>query len=700
MPTPTPETNVQLYLFMKPLFRIIIILLGWVTALEAQWVKQEITLKPGWNAVFLEVHPLPEEADVVFAGLPIESVWDWNRRGAPIQFVQDPLVLVPQLPEWSTWFPAASPSRGLANLFDIPGGRGYLIKLGGTVTVTLQVNGRPASPEGTWAPDSYSLAGFFVKPSGAPSFTNYFAQSPAHAPTSKTPLLIYQMNPLGKWESAPVEASIQPGKAYWVRTRGASTYKGPSEVVLESSAGLHFGTALEESRIVLRNNSSAARTFAIQLLPSAARPATAPTFPEVAGPVLLAYKDFAVGTGAAQLTEWTPFPTTLTLTLAAGQDKVLGLATQRRAMGAPSAIAGVSLFQGVLDIQDSGGLHQSVGVSIGKKGTAAPEGALPQGASQTVSPFAGLWVGSANITGVNWIGGVSPRIIAAAGDAELNAAGQSLGYTPDEMVKIKAEATAYVAYLTQPPPTINGSSPVPTGFQYADKIRALYEKMLQARNNQPLRSRETLLPAQGEFPLRLIIHVGADGKAKLLSKVIQVWERGTTAADPNNPDLVITKSAGHFRLFSAEQSSFAFDGAEPRNGGFVPRRITSTAFSHKVPASMAGSFGTGVLGCGILVAHDDPLNPFLHRFHPHHDGRDLNGKPLPPSDKGAETFTINRTMELEFLPDDPYQEKSPGWGDTLVGGIYKETITGIHKDPLKTSGLFKLRRVSSNFLID
>jgi hypothetical protein len=34
-----------------------------------------------------------------------------------------------------------------------------------------------------------------------------------------------------------------------------------------------------------------------------------------------------------------------------------------------------------------------------------------------------------------------------------------------------------------------------------------------------------------------------------------------------------------------------------------------------------------------------------------------------------------------------------GWGDTLLGGYYDETLTGLHKDPLRVYGPFILRKV-------
>ena len=57
---------------------------------QAQWRTQTIQLNPGWNAIHLEVQPQPDGCDAIFANLPVESIWKWNRRFSTIQFVTDP----------------------------------------------------------------------------------------------------------------------------------------------------------------------------------------------------------------------------------------------------------------------------------------------------------------------------------------------------------------------------------------------------------------------------------------------------------------------------------------------------------------------------------------------------------------------------------------------------------------------------------
>lgn len=55
----------------------------WLTlaSAQAQWLTQSITLKPGWNAVFLHVDPSHTTLDALVGadgGNPIQEVWLWQ----------------------------------------------------------------------------------------------------------------------------------------------------------------------------------------------------------------------------------------------------------------------------------------------------------------------------------------------------------------------------------------------------------------------------------------------------------------------------------------------------------------------------------------------------------------------------------------------------------------------------------------------
>ena len=78
----------------------LLLLVGLTASLQAQWLTQRVPLQPGWNVVHLEVQPEPGACDQVFAGLPIQSVWKWDRRFTTIQFTVDPGTLLPENPDW------------------------------------------------------------------------------------------------------------------------------------------------------------------------------------------------------------------------------------------------------------------------------------------------------------------------------------------------------------------------------------------------------------------------------------------------------------------------------------------------------------------------------------------------------------------------------------------------------------------------
>src|ERR1051326_7443679 len=109
-----------------------------------QWITQTITLNPGWNAVFLDVQPANPDCDAVFAGVPVESVWAWNRRYSSVQFIQDATRLVPGTPDWLIYLPADNPARATRNLFTVQGAKPYLVKLKtGASSATWTISGQP-----------------------------------------------------------------------------------------------------------------------------------------------------------------------------------------------------------------------------------------------------------------------------------------------------------------------------------------------------------------------------------------------------------------------------------------------------------------------------------------------------------------------------------------------------------------------------
>lgn len=172
------------------------------------------------------------------------------------------------------------------------------------------------------------------------------------------------------------------------------------------------------------------------------------------------------------------------------------------------------------------------------------------------------------------------------------------------------------------------------------------------------------------FPLRVNIHVDADGVARLLSQAYV-----GTLATAGNPAGVTT------------QESILLDTAKAD-----ALRVVSSQMPLDRVIPGAGSFAVGsTLTHTVTIPFDDPTNPFVHAYHPDHDNRDARFQPLPA---GVESYDITRTLVFTFTASPPDGSTITGWGTTIYGGTYAETITGLHKNPLTVGGTFALRRIS------
>ena len=590
---------------------MIALLCGVHTSL-GQWVTQTVSLNPGWNAVFLEIQPASDDCDVLFSGIPVESVWAWNRRYSSVQFIQDVSNLLPGAPDWLTYLPADQPARATRNLFALQGGRPYLIKLkSGSPVTTWTIVGQPAVRPVDWLPDSYNFVGFTLASGNSPTFQDFFSGSPAHAGQA-----LFRLNSSGSWGavSSPATTSMKSAEGFWVYCKGASAFSGPLQLTLEKRDGLLYGRSLTEQTLRIKNNSSSAKTFTLQQLVSQSPPST--NFPVLAGAVPLSYYQLDT---ASQQFGWVPLPAQLQKVNAQpGEEWVLRLQVNRPQMAdfVPPPINNGVLYESVLQISDNTGVRSVVAVSSeGLKNydtTASSHGA--KGGSPP-DPRAGLWVGSAVINGVS-----QPASISA--------------------------------------PT----NPVPVG---------------------------------APFQFRLLVHVDDSGNARLLQKVLEMFKNGTLKPDPNNPSNNVVDQPGHYVLVTDDTLIPQFTGSALRDGQPVARRLSSAAFGFAKPILLTsnGAFGAGSFACQLSLGYDDPLNPFKHLYHPDHDNLDDRFQNKLP--EGAESFSINRQIELDFTTQDPDNLTVSGWGDNQLGGTYKEVISGLHNQAIYLSGTFRLTRATT-----
>ncbi len=219
--------------------------------------------------------------------------------------------------------------------------------------------------------------------------------------------------------------------------------------------------------------------------------------------------------------------------------------------------------------------------------------------------------------------------------------------------------------------------------------------------NQPasVTTPSNTVPTGSDFQFKIILHVDQSGTARLLQKVVQMWKPGTYKTDPTDPTKQVVDTPGRYVLLADDSLIPKFSGAALRDGQPVGRRFSSAAFSFKDPIPMAasGDFGAGAFSCAITNDYDSPLNPFKHKFHPDHDNLDPFQQKLS---NGLESYTVTRFIALQFASSDPQNLGLAGWGDTQLGGLYSETITGLHSQRLYVQGVFRLQQASRVALLN
>jgi len=239
-----------------------------VTCLGGPECTQTITLKPGWNAIYLQVKPQQDATNEVFAdlldgdGAQIKSIWTWLAHRARIEFIQDPSTdSLISAPGWLRFFPQASEQGFLTNLFSVRANQAYLINLEADANTTLVISGTPVVPKTEWAANSFNLTGFHIDPEQAPTFADYFSASSAHNEQA-----IYQLID-DRWQPIdPQMSQIETDTAYWVFSTESSDYVGPLQINLPLRESLDFGEVLEQYTPQFKNKTSESLPIEIKLI--------------------------------------------------------------------------------------------------------------------------------------------------------------------------------------------------------------------------------------------------------------------------------------------------------------------------------------------------------------------------------------------------------------------------------------------------
>lgn len=179
------------------------------------------------------------------------------------------------------------------------------------------------------------------------------------------------------------------------------------------------------------------------------------------------------------------------------------------------------------------------------------------------------------------------------------------------------------------------------------------------------------MPVADPFDMAILMHQDAEGQVRLLRQATLMKKTVGSGDDATVEAVVITDD----RLLPGYQ------GIVKRDGKLVGIRMGSLFFDFD-PAlttlDLDGDIGAGSRVSGELTLDEThPNNPFRHKFHPDHK-------------KG---FLITRTFTLDFDAA-PQSTAPPGEGAVTLGGVYQETLTGLHKAPMTVEGRFELRQLN------
>ncbi len=628
----------------RPVFSLwgltIALMLVLMPVAQAQWKTQSITLKPGWNAVYLHVdvsHISLDDLILIPNGPPISEVWLWQPLASTIQFTTTPQRTSVPDSQWAVWVSSAV----VDTLTTLTGNGAYLVRNTDSVDYVWNVKGKPVAPRYDWTTSGLNFIGFPTPAGSAPTMDAFLTPVPEFKRSAE----IYRYpggdlgdnNPVSVMSLLFRSVRVNRGEAFWIRDpQKYNRYFGPVSIHLQNPSGIDFSDIRGTYSVRLKNSTSTSRTVTLDLLESETPPAGQPTF---VGNTPLLVRGILNSTNLTY--NHSTLPNQHRFTLAAqgqpGSEMELVLGLNRSAM---TASAG-SLYAGIVRIADTDGLSQVD---------------LPVRA--TVATTAGLWVGQAN---VNQIG---HYLKTYARDSD----GHPI------LSDISASGAAYVATKTN---TELGS--VARAFplrlvlmsdaRFDNPILITNQIVTKTTNNTIITSTTNNVVTSGfevltDSMLLQRVYFGSGAGTNILVATAE------SALDPT-------------RLNTA-------------------RRITAThlPFSH---SNIFWPKITGKLGLGQsmefevnLDYKDQASNPFLHTFHPDHDNLDV--KFTSTEVKGAESYSVLRKIKLTFTsPSTDFASLTAGTGN--FGGVYSEIMTfsgrSSNTREFTLNGVFSMNRIST-----
>ena len=375
---------------------------------SAQCAAQGITLKPGWNAIYVEVSP-EEDAGAVFANWPVDSVGVYDPAAflATRQFDADGgtdgLVSSPILMWNREYREASSVSR-------IPAGVVCLCfntNLTATGTFSTNLVGVPAAPRMTWhrsggGDEVLNYFGFSVAPGSAVGPGAYLAGFPELAGGS-----LLRIGGKSR-EDPPVRLpvysndTVGDGAVLLVGANAPSDWSGA--LYVSPMDGLDFGTNGTLRTLAVRNDGGAPRTVALELHRAVAELDARLPF----GAALLVWRDADTARTNAAWNALEAFGTIAEKRLAAGETWTVQVGLDRTKIpeGLVQGIPFGALLRAI-DVDGGTGMKAVVPLRAETSGADASRTAWP----------AGLWVADVALDTVDFESAENPAL--AGGSLKL-----------------------------------------------------------------------------------------------------------------------------------------------------------------------------------------------------------------------------------------------------------------------------------------
>ena len=282
--------------------------------------EQVVSLKKGWNAVYLEVDPVIEQQSLSSflmppeSSTPIQIIATYYPNFSSVEFISDPNEADWKKPSWNKWVRDDLPDAFLSNLYDLEAGRGYLIK--SEADFEWIIKGEVEQLKTRWQPGTFNFVGFQVQENG-PSFHQLFAGNTTAAALQAGPIFRLVK---GQWEKVSLpDATVGKGEAYWVFANGMAEFQGGLSIEVQGGKNIvDFSETTVNQTLTLTNTTANPITAQLSL---------------VSNEIPISLKSFATSDVEGEesyQTTYTPVTDAITtVSLEAGASEVVTLSVRR-----------------------------------------------------------------------------------------------------------------------------------------------------------------------------------------------------------------------------------------------------------------------------------------------------------------------------------------------------------------------------------